>query len=233
MGANAAKEAAEAIKAVIAARGEANIVFAAAPSQNEFLAHLLQDPTIEWEKVNGLHMDEYIGLPEGDEHSFGQYLYQHVFRHKSFKSVHYIHGWEKEKACEEYAQTLKDFAPDIVCMGIGENGHIAFNDPWVADFNDEKLVKVVPLDEVCRNQQVNDGCFKTIDEVPTHAVTLTLPALCSAKRIFCVVPAPTKANAVKNTVYGDITPDCPASILRTHPSAILYCDKDSGKYLNE
>ncbi|MEE1043435.1 MAG: 6-phosphogluconolactonase, partial [Clostridia bacterium] len=125
------------------------------------------------------------------------------------------------------SKLLKENPVDIVCMGIGENGHIAFNDPHVADFNDPKLVKYVELDEMCRNQQVNDGCFAKIDDVPKYAMTLTIPALVSAKYNFCIVPAPTKAQAVKNTVCGEISEKCPASILRRKDNAILYCDADS------
>lgn len=116
-------------------------------------------------------------------------------------------------------------------LGIGENGHIAFNDPPFADFNDDRFVKPVKLDEVCRNQQVNDGCFASIDEVPTHALTLTVPALMSGSELYCIVPAKTKANAVCATVNGEITPDCPASVLRTHKCATLYLDPDSSSLI--
>lgn len=232
MGAAAAADACKAINAVIRARGEVNIIFAAAPSQNEMLAGLLQSD-IDWSRVNALHMDEYAGLPEGDPHTFGAYLKEHIFGHKDFKSVHYIRGGadDPEAECLRYADVLKKYPVDVVCLGIGENGHIAFNDPWVADFRDPKAVKIVGLDEVCRNQQVHDGCFKRLADVPTHALTLTIPALTAAKHMFCVVPAATKATAVKRTVEGPITEDCPASILRTHPSAVLYCDADSGRDL--
>ena len=154
---------------------------------------------------------------------------------KNFKSVQYIKGYaeDAEKECERYTEVLKTFKPDVVCLGIGENGHIAFNDPWVAKFDDDKAVKVVELDQMCRMQQVNDGCFPTLDDVPTHAITLTIPTLVSANHLFCVVPASTKANAVRDTVYGEITEDCPASIMRNHASAILYCDADSGCYLKD
>ena len=178
-------------------------------------------------------MDEYVGLPEGDPHTFGAYLKEHIFGHKKFKGVHYIRGGAKdpEAECLRYAEVLKKYPVDVVCLGIGENGHIAFNDPWVADFHDPKAVKMVELDAVCRNQQVHDGCFPRLDTVPTHALTLTIPALTAAKYMFCVVPAKTKANAVKNTVEGPITENCPASILRTHAAAVLYCDADSGRDL--
>lgn len=131
--------------------------------------------------------------------------------------------------CKRYSDLLKDFPTDIVCMGIGENGHIAFNDPHVADFEDRELVKVVELDERCRNQQVNDGCFKTLHDVPTHALTLTISALVAGGHILCVVPGSTKTEAVTNTVKGDITTACPASILKKHMSTVLYTDKDSAR----
>ncbi len=232
MGAHAARDAAAIISKIIEEKGEVNIIFAAAPSQNEMLKHLLASD-IDFSRVNALHMDEYVGLPEGDSHTFGSYLFEHIFSHKTFLSVNYIHGWEKdsEEECRRYAKILEKYPPDVVCLGIGENGHIAFNDPWVAKFDDKEAVKKVALDEMCRTQQVNDGCFPTLADVPTHALTLTIPSLLCAKHMFCVVPAATKADAVRKTVLGEITEDCPASILRQHPSAILYCDADSGKDL--
>ena len=233
MGTSAAKEAEAVIADIIAQKGEINMIFAAAPSQNEMLASLLASEKIDWSAVNALHMDEYIGLSEGDSRTFGVYLYDHIFGKKPFKSVHYIYGHaaDAEAECERYTDLLKQFPPDVVCLGIGENGHIAFNDPWVAKFDDEKAVKVVELDEKCRRQQVNDGCFPTIDDVPTHAISLTVPTLISAAHLFCVVPAATKADAVQKTVYGPINEDCPATAMRRHPHATLYCDADSGKYL--
>lgn len=233
MGAGAAADAEKVIARIIQEKGEINMIFAAAPSQNEMLKYLLASPLIDWSKVNALHMDEYVGLPEGDERSFGAYLNQHIFSRQSFKTVHYIRGLaeDSEAECQRYAALLEKYPADVVCLGIGENGHIAFNDPWVAQFQDSKAVKVVELDAVCRNQQVNDGCFPDIASVPTHAITLTIPSLIAAAHLFCVVPAPTKANAVRDTVLGSITENCPASIMRTHPSAVLYCDQDSGLYL--
>lgn len=235
MGAAAAADAEKVIARIIAEKGEINMIFAAAPSQNEMLQGLLSSSCIDWSKVNALHMDEYVGLPQGDPNTFGAYLKEHIFGQKSFKSVHCICGSaaDPEAECQRYSALLKQYPVDVVCLGIGENGHIAFNDPWVAEFDDPKAVKVVELDAMCRNQQVNDGCFPTIADVPTHALTLTIPSLTAAKHLFCVVPAATKANAVKNTVYGPITEDCPASILRLHPSAVLYCDQDSGRYLTD
>ena len=229
MGAAAAKDAEEVICRIIAEKGQINVIFAAAPSQNEMLSGLLASEKIDWSKVNALHMDEYVGLPEGDSHTFGAYLNDHIFSHKRFKSVHYIGTGEPETVCARYTKILEEYPVDVVCLGIGENGHIAFNDPWVADFNDPKPVKIVELDGMCRQQQVNDGCFPNLDAVPTHAATLTIPALTAAKYMFCVVPGATKTTAVTNTVEGPITADCPASILRDHNGAILYCDADSGK----
>ena len=231
MGACAAAEAEKVITQIIAKKGQINMIFAAAPSQNEMLASLLNSQIIDWSKVNALHMDEYVGLPEGDSHTFGAYLYEHIFRHKNFKSIHYIGGGDPEAVCARYTKILEEYPVDVVCLGIGENGHIAFNDPWVADFHDPKPVKIVELDGMCRQQQVNDGCVPTLNDVPTHAVTLTIPALTAAKYMFCVVPGATKTAAVTNTVKGPISEDCPATILRKHNGAILYCDKDSGKEL--
>jgi glucosamine-6-phosphate deaminase len=165
--------------------------------------------------------------------SFGNYLYEHVFGKLPFGEVHYVGGDnpDPEAECQRYGELLTKYPTDIVFLGIGENAHIAFNDPWVADFNDPKKVKLVPLDEMCRNQQVHDGCFATIDDVPTHAFTLTIPSLTAAKVMICTVPAATKAEAVYNTVKADITADVPATIMRLHNNATMYCDADSGAKL--
>ncbi len=230
MGVCAAKEAAAEIKAQIAKKGEINMIFAAAPSQNEFLASLINDKEIDWTKIHAFHMDEYIGLDKDAPQGFGNFLYNAIFGKVSFASVNYIDitATDPYAEAERYAKLLAEHPCDIICMGIGENGHIAFNDPHVADFNDKYAVKPVELDNVCRMQQVNDGCFASIDLVPTHAMTLTIPTLVAPEAIFCVVPAPSKANAVYNTVKGEITEACPASILRRHDNATLYLDTDSG-----
>ena len=210
-----------------------NMIFAAAPSQNEVLASLAADKEIPWNRVNAFHMDEYIGLSADAPQGFGNFLKNAIFGRAPFKSVNYINvsATDAEAECARYSALLEANPTDIVVMGIGENGHIAFNDPGVAEFNDKKVVKVVELDNVCRQQQVNDGCFKSIDEVPTHALTLTVPTLVKAPYLFCIVPAPTKAQAVYNTVKGEITEDCPATILRTQKNAILYLDNDSSKLI--
>lgn len=178
-------------------------------------------------------MDEYTGLDKDAPQGFGNFLKAHIFGLANFKSVNYIDisAIDPDKEAIRYGKLLLDNPTDIVIMGIGENGHIAFNDPPVADFSDDKVVKVVKLDEICRQQQVNDGCFKSIDEVPTHAMTLTVPTLVKAPYLFCIVPCSTKANAVYETVNGTIDEHCPASVLRTHDSAKLYLDADSSKLL--
>ena len=198
MGKAAAEEAAAAIRAAIAAKGEINMIFAAAPSQNEFLAHLIADKSIDFTKINAFHMDEYIGLPADAPQGFGNFLRERLFERVPFKTVNTIDSTaaDPEAECRRYAALLQAHPCDIVCMGIGENGHIAFNDPHVADFGDKAAVKVVALDETCRQQQVNDGCFARLDDVPTHALTLTIPTLTAPEAVFCIVPAKTKANAV-------------------------------------
>ena len=234
MGAAAAADVKAAILRALGEKEAINMIFAAAPSQNEVLANLANDKEIPWGRVNAFHMDEYIGLSKDAPQGFGNFLNKAIFGIAPFKSVNYIDisAPDAEAECERYSSLLRANPVDIVVLGIGENGHIAFNDPPFADFNDARLVKPVKLDEVCRNQQVNDGCFATIDDVPTHALTLTVPALMSGKELYCIVPAKTKANAVNATVNGEITDTCPASVLRTHKCATLYLDPDSASLLN-
>ena len=234
MGKAAAADVRERILLLLEKKPSINMIFAAAPSQNDVLASLLEYDDIDWTRINAFHMDEYIGLSKEDaDKSFGTYLTEHIFGKAPFASVNLINSTEQdaEGECARYAKILRDNPTDIVVMGIGENGHIAFNDPPVASFKDELAVKVVKLDEICRNQQVNDGCFPSIDRVPTHAITLTCPTLTAADYLFCIVPAPTKANAVYHTLNDDISEACPATILRTHNNAILYLDGDSAKLI--
>lgn len=229
MGIAASRDIVEQIQKLQAEKTEINIIFAAAPSQNEVLKNLSNSHEIDWTKINAFHMDEYIGLPKDAPQRFGNFLKNAIFSRVPFRSVHYIKGEaeEIETECKRYSELLKKYPVDIVCMGVGENGHIAFNDPPVADFHDPEVVKRVKLDPICRQQQVNDGCFANLGEVPEYALTLTVPALMSAQHLFCIVPGPTKAAAVGNMLNGEITTSCPASILRSHKSAILYCDADS------
>lgn len=234
MGLHAAKEAVQTIQLLLSKKETVNIVFAAAPSQNDFLASLVANKDIDWKRVNAFHMDEYIGLEEDAPQGFGNFLRNAIFDLLPFGKVFYLYDGHlsAEENCRRYASILEEYPTDIVFMGIGENGHIAFNDPHVALFNDPAKVKIVDLDLPCRQQQVNDGCFSSLDEVPTHALTLTIPALMSAAHLFCMVPTFRKDIAVKLTVEGVINESCPATILRKHPSAILYLDKDSAGLLN-
>ena len=234
MGEVAAKDIHDEILSLLLQKAEINMIFAAAPSQNDVLASLVEYDDIDWTRVNAFHMDEYIGLsPELKDKSFSTYLTDHIFGKLPFKSVNLIDSTATDSSaeCLRYTKLLRDNPTDIVVMGIGENGHIAFNDPWIAKFDDEEAVKVVPLDEVCRQQQVNDGCFASIDLVPTHAISLTCPTIASGGALFCIVPAPTKAAAVKRTLEGDVSEECPATILRKHNKACLYLDGDSSTLL--
>lgn len=227
MGEAAARDVEAAIKTVLSQKETCNMIFAAAPSQNEVLASLLQSQ-IDWTRVQAFHMDEYIGLAPGAPQSFAMFLRNALFGHLPFGRVEYISAYaEPEEEARRYAVLLRENPCDIVIMGIGENGHIAFNDPQAALFDDPETVKIVELEEPCRLQQVHDGCFGALEDVPRRALTLTIPALVSAKHVFCVVPGATKAEAIKNTLEGPVSQSCPASILRRHPQAILYLDVDS------
>ena len=233
MGEKAANDIAKKFNELIDIKGEINVIWAAAPSQNDVLKALTLNKDIKWNKINAFHMDEYIGLSKDAPQGFGNFLKDHIFGLVPFKSVNYIDvsATDAEKEADRYANVLSKQKIDVVVLGIGENGHIAFNDPPVADFNDKKAVKPVKLDEVCRQQQVNDGCFKSINDVPTHAITLTVPTLFNADYLFCIVPAPTKANAVYETINGTIDEHCPATVLRLHDNAKLYLDNESSKLL--
>lgn len=229
MGRAAAQDGGEFIVELLKNKDYVNVIFAAAPSQNETLKYLIEYPGIDWTRVRAFHMDEYVGLDSSAPQCFGNFLNNAIFSKLPFKEVHYLSEFkDSDTICKEYSELLKKYPVDIVFMGIGENAHIAFNDPHVADFNDEALVKLVSLDETCRQQQVNDGCFAKIDDVPTHAVTLTVPALCAAKKLICTVPASTKANAVVKTMYAPIDEAVPATIMRLHDDATMYVDADSG-----
>lgn len=233
LGRASAHEAGKKIKELLEAQENINIIFAAAPSQNEFLENLINQEGIKWERINAFHMDEYIGLAPTAPQGFGNFLKERIFSRKPFRSVNYLNGQCEsiDEECARYAQLLAANPVDIVCMGIGENSHIAFNDPQVADFNDKKLVKVVELDSQCRQQQVNDGCFESIEQVPTHALTLTIPALFKGQFIYCMVPGNTKARAVVNTIDQKIAEFYPSTILRNHQSAVLYIDSKSAGLL--
>lgn len=234
LGKEAAISVAGKIRDLLSIKDEIRMIFAAAPSQNEMLEELINMDGIDWTKITGFHMDEYIGLALESPQRFGIFLRDKIFNRVPFKQVHYIQPaiGKVEEECDRYSKLLQEKPIDIICMGIGENGHIAFNDPPVADFNDPQLVKVVELDEKCRQQQVNDGCFKTIKSVPKQAITLTVPILFSGENLFVVVPGESKARAILDTLMGPVNNQCPASILRNHSNAYLYIDNNSASLLN-
>lgn len=228
MGAEAAKMVAGCIRDLLDKKEMVNIIFAAAPSQNEFLESLINEK-LDWHRVNAFHMDEYIGLSEDAPQQFSRWLKGKLFSRLPFREVFYLNGLaaDAQAECQRYAALLEKYPPDITCMGIGENTHLAFNDPHVADFNDPHLVKVVDLDEACKRQQVNEDCFDDISQVPPDALTLTIPVLLKAGHIFCMVPGALKAQAVYYTLTADITEQYPSTILRTHPQALLFLEKES------
>jgi glucosamine-6-phosphate deaminase len=228
LGTAAGQEAATAIRALLASQPGVRIVFAAAPSQNEFLDTLAEAPAIDWNRITAFHMDEYMGLPAGAPQTFGSYLRERLFDRVQPGRVHYLNPAGGEEAeCERYGKLITEAPIDIVCLGIGENGHLAFNDPPVADFKDPLPVKVVTLDTICREQQVNDGCFPSLEAVPLQALTLTIPILLSAKWLFCMVPGVTKQNAVSRTLHEQASTACPSTILRSHPDCRMYTDTES------
>ncbi|PYI52140.1 glucosamine-6-phosphate deaminase [Paenibacillus flagellatus] len=228
LGVAAGRAAAARIKELLGSKERIRMIFAAAPSQNEFLETLSSDPDIDWSRITAFHMDEYIGLPNDAPQTFSRFLTEKLFDKVKPGRVHLIDSSSSiEAECERYGSLIREAPIDIVCLGIGENGHIAFNDPPVADFEDPYTIKAVELDDACRQQQVNDGCFPTFGDVPTHALTLTIPTLTSASYLYCMVPGPTKRAAVRRTLDGGISTECPSTVLRRHPDCTLYVDRDS------
>ena len=235
MGAKAAETVAAKIRELLKVKEFLNIIFASAPSQNEFLAVLSKQKDIAWERVNAFHMDEYVGLPNDAPQNFGNFLKTRLFDKIPLHSIHYLNGnaLDIEAECDRYSKLLTDFPTDIVCLGIGENCHLAFNDPHVAFFDDPLIMKKVSLDEACRQQQVNDACFNSFDEVPKYALTITIPSLLKAKYAYAIVPGMKKAQAIQHTIEDEISEAFPSTILRNHPHAILYIDKESAGRLTE
>lgn len=235
LGKAAAKEIHDKIFEIAEAKKNIRMVFAAAPSQNEVLYELSQMKDIPWELVTAFHMDEYIGLPPAAEQLFGNFLKKHLFDRVSLKKVNYINPNPQniEDECRRYSSLLNEATIDIIILGIGENGHIAFNDPPFADFHDTEKVKVVKLDHTSRQQQVNDGCFSSFKDVPEKAITLTIPSLFFADNLFTVVPGKSKAKAVAESLLGKISESCPASVLRDHSKAKVYLDADSAFLLQK
>jgi len=229
MGAAAGAAVEATIERLLTKKREIRMIFAAAPSQVELLAYLRKSSKIDWSRIVAFHMDEYIGLPQNAPQSFGNFLSAHLFDKVCFKEVHLMDTAGDSDTIGQkagrYGGLLTAAPIDIVCLGIGENGHIAFNDPPVADFNDPEVIKTVLLDNACRQQQVNDGMFPALEEVPQKALTLTIPALLKGEHLFCVVPGTSKQRAVYNTMYAPVAEACPATILRRHPRCKFYFDK--------
>ncbi len=233
MGRAAAVLVADKLQKAINEKGQANLILATGASQFTFLDALKTDPRVSWSRITVFHLDEYKGMSDQHPASFRKYLRERILEQVKPAAVHYLVGDAKDIDAEalRYEKLLKAHPIDVACIGIGENGHIAFNDPPVADFNDPRLVKVVELDDACRRQQLGEGWFLSLDAVPTHALSLTVPAIMRCKTISCVVPDARKADAVYQTVHGPISTNCPASILRTHPDAILFLDPPAASKL--
>ena len=228
MGATAALDVAEALRIALAQKAGVRMIFAAAPSQAQMLAGLCAAPDIDWARVTAFHMDEYIGLAPAAPERFAKWLDDNLFVRVPFGQVHRIVPEpDPAAAAARYADLLAAAPIDLVCLGIGVNGHIAFNDPPVADFSDPQDVKIVTLDDECRQQQVDDKCFATFDAVPEQAITLTVPRLLRADKLFCVVPGRLKRDAVRATLHDPISTKSPATILREHPACTLYLDAES------
>jgi len=211
---------------------QVRVVFAAAPSQDEFLAGLAAANQVDWSRILAFHMDEYLGLTADHPASFRRYLNERLFRSKTPLGLEtrLIPGERVDRplaVCLEYENLLVQAPPNLICAGIGENGHLAFNDPPIADFLDPVQVKVVRLDPACRQQQVNDGCFPSLADVPTHAYTITMPVFLRTPLISVVAPGPRKAQAVQAALIGPVSELCPASALRGCREVRLYLDRDS------
>lgn len=221
------------INAAIAEKGVAHIILATGTSQFSFL-NALKKNDIDWKNVIVFHLDEYNGISDKHPASFRKYLKERILDEVNPKKVFLLNGDadDIEEVMKEYSQALENHPIDVACIGIGENGHIAFNDPPVADFNDSKKVKIVELDEDCRKQQFREGWFPTLVDVPKQALTLTIPTILSSKSISCVVPDERKSEAVKNALQAEISTDCPATILRTHSDIKLFLDKWAAGKLN-
>ena len=235
MGAAAAAEVALVIKDLLKTKENISMIFSSAPSQNEFHEELAKDKTIEFNRIIAFHTDEYVGIPEDAPQNIGYSLRKGFFGKCGFGETHYINGLAEnlDDECKRYADLALRNVIDIACIGIGENTRLAFNDPGAANFHDSKTVKLITLDLITRYQQVNDGVFKHIDQVPARALTLTVPCIFNSSFIFCTVPARTKAHAVYQTLSGKISEKYPASIIRNHQKAVMYIDAESGLKLGE
>lgn len=232
-GQRAAVAGAHLISAAIAARGHAHIIVATGASQFEMLSHLSQLPDLPWDKITGFHLDEYVGLPISHPASFRRYLWERFVSRLSLpmRAFHFLNGeGDSRQECERVGQILAAHPIDVAFIGIGENGHIAFNDP-PADFETESPYLRVALDEACRQQQLGEGWFPNFASVPTHAISMSPRQILKSQHIICTVPEERKAVAVKNTLTGPVTPQVPASILQTHSSWQLFLDQGAASLL--
>jgi glucosamine-6-phosphate deaminase len=217
----------------IAERGAASAILATGNSQIRFLDELMKLGGVDWSKLTLFHMDEYLGLDANHQASFRRYMRERIENRVKPKAFHYIEGDADQPLdeCSRYADLLERQEIDLCCLGIGENGHVAFNDPHVAEFDDPWTVKLVSLDLKCRQQQVNEGHFPSVDQMPRYAYTLTIPTLCAVRKMICIAPEQRKAQAVHNTLRDTISTNCPASYLRTQKQAVLLLDSDSASLL--
>ncbi len=234
LGQAAALLAREIIQTALAERSVANIILATGNSQLSFLHTLRELPHIDWNKVTVFHMDEYLGIDSSHPASFPLFLQEHFLGHVNVGKFYPVPNKpaDIQKACRDYADLLREHQVDLVAMGFGENGHLAFNDPPYARFNDDEWVKVVKLDETSRRQQVGEGHFATLSEVPEQAITLTIPALLSPRHILCIVPESRKAAAVQACLYQPVSDQRPGSVLRTVDNARLFLDADSAALMH-
>jgi len=231
LGRFAALEIGKALRGGLLAKAHVRLILAAAPSQGDMLAALRREPDIDWTRITAFHMDEYIGLPADAPQGFANWLKREFVDHLPLARFEPINpGNNPEAACKRYAALLAEDPVDVVLLGIGTNGHLAFNDP-PADLDDPFPVKVVTLDTMCREQQVLDGCFPTLDAVPHRAITLTIPTLLAGRQLFCCVPGQHKSAAVRAALESPIGGECPATALRTHPRCTLYLDHESSSMI--
>lgn len=225
----AARSAASSLTQLAKSNDTFAVIFATGASQLDTLLDLTETPDLPWAQVRGFHMDEYVGLSPDHPASFRRYLRDNLTQKVKMKEFFEIDGTAPDlaQACKDYAERLRGANPQLCLLGIGENGHLAFNDPGVADFNDPLDVKIVHLDSVCRLQQAAEGWFGSFEEVPERAMTLTIPALFRVPKLIASVPGPRKAAIVRRALEAPITTDCPATLLRTHPDATVYLDRES------